>query len=63
MTALKAYNGNLGINKLVNVPNHLSILKAKAQDLYGVKLNTVSVSDVVSISVVKNTKLNKLYTK
>ena len=46
---LKPEVDKLGINKLVNVPNSLSNLKGKVHDLDGVKLNTVSVSDVVSI--------------
>ena len=56
------------MNNLVNVPNDLNNLKAKAGDLDVDKLKTAPVNlkklnDEVSKEVVKNTKFNKLNTR
>ena len=65
---MKAENGKLDINKLVNVQTSFINLKTKVDELDVGKLKTVledmkKLSDVVDNAVIKNTKFNTLKTK
>ena len=65
LIALKAEDGKLDINKLVNVPTNLNNLKAKLDDLNIAKLKTVPVdlkklSDVVDNEAVKRQEITRL---
>ena len=66
LIALKAEDGKLDINKLVNVPTNLNNLKAKLDDLNIAKLKTVPVdlkklSDVVDNEAVKRQEITRLW--